>query len=121
MMERRWHFFRQRLDERVLRSNLPKMDNELSCSSIFRMNFIASCSGLVVCLHELVELWLRPSGQAAGRRALSRLHLFGFSGFNVTSNDEDSFALVHASRRSYKMLWRRTAAARFQRDPTDVE
>jgi hypothetical protein len=120
-MEQRWHFFRRRPDERVLRSNLPEMDNELSCGSIFRMNFTASFSGLVVRLHELVELQLRPSGQATGCRALLRLHLFGFNGFDVASNDEDSFALAHASRRSYKTLWRRTAAVRFQRDPTDVE
>jgi hypothetical protein len=98
-MEWGWRFFRQRLDERVLRSDLPEMKSELSCSSIFHMNFIASCSGLVVRLHELVELRLRLSGQAAGRRALPRLHLFGFNGFDVASNDEGSFALTHASRR----------------------
>jgi hypothetical protein len=97
------------------------MDSEMSCGSIFLMNFTASCSGLVVCLHELVELRLRPSGQAAGRRALPCLHIFGFNSFDVASNDEDSFALAFASRRSYKTLWRRTVAARFQRDPTDVE
>jgi hypothetical protein len=54
---------------------------------------------LEVRLHELVQLWLRLSGQAAKRRALLRLHLFGFNGFNVASNDEDSFALTHALRR----------------------
>jgi hypothetical protein len=31
----------------VLRNDLPEMESELSCGSIFRMNFIASCSGLV--------------------------------------------------------------------------
>jgi hypothetical protein len=54
---------------------------------------------LMVCLHELVQLWLHLSGQAAERRALPRLHLFGFNGLDVTSNDEGSFALTHASRR----------------------
>jgi hypothetical protein len=34
-------------DERVLSGDLPEMESELSCGSIFRMNFIASCSGLV--------------------------------------------------------------------------
>jgi hypothetical protein len=37
----------QRPDERVLRSDLLGMESELSCGSIFYMNFIASCSGLV--------------------------------------------------------------------------
>jgi hypothetical protein len=53
---------------------------------------------LVVRLHELVELSLRLSGQAAERRVLPRLHLFGFNGLDVASNDEGSFALMHASR-----------------------
>jgi hypothetical protein len=83
----------------VLRSDLSEVESELSCGSIFRMNFIASYRGVVVRLHELVELRLRPSSQAAGRRALPCLHLFGFNGFDVTSNDEGSFALTHASRR----------------------
>jgi hypothetical protein len=39
--------FHQCSDERVLRSDLPEMESELSCDSIFRMNFIASCSGLI--------------------------------------------------------------------------
>jgi hypothetical protein len=94
-----WYFFRQRPDKRVLCSDLSEMKSELSCGSIFRMNFITSHSGLVVRLHELVKLWLHLSGQAAERHALSRLHLFGFNGLDVTSNDEGSFALTHASRR----------------------
>jgi hypothetical protein len=83
----------------VLHSDLPEMESELSYGCIFRMNLIASCSGLVVRLHELVEFRLQPSGQVARRRALPRLHLFGFNGFDVASNDEGSFALMHASRR----------------------
>jgi hypothetical protein len=31
----------------VLRSDLPEMESELSCGSIFHMNFTASSSGLV--------------------------------------------------------------------------
>jgi hypothetical protein len=54
---------------------------------------------LVVRLHELVQLWLPLSGQATERRALPRLHLFGFDGLDVASNDEGSFTLMHASRR----------------------
>jgi hypothetical protein len=42
-----WHFFCQRPDERVLRSDLLEMESELSCGSIFRMNSTAYCSGLV--------------------------------------------------------------------------
>jgi hypothetical protein len=53
---------------------------------------------LVVRLHELVELWLRLSGQAAKSRVLPCLHLFGFNGLDVASNDEGSFALMHAPR-----------------------
>jgi hypothetical protein len=83
----------------VLRCDLPEMESELSCGSIFRMNFIASCGGLVVCLHEQVELRLHLSGQAAGRHVLPRLHLFGFNGFDVASNDGGSFAMTHTSRR----------------------
>jgi hypothetical protein len=86
-MEWGWRFFRQCPDERVLRNDLPEMESELSYDSIFRMNFIASGSGLAVRLHELVELRLRLIGQAAGRRALPRLHLFGFNGFGIASND----------------------------------
>jgi hypothetical protein len=36
-----------RSDKRVLRSDLPEMESELSCGCILHMNFIASCSGLV--------------------------------------------------------------------------
>jgi hypothetical protein len=39
------------------------------------------------------------SGQAAERHALPHLHIFGFNGLDVASNDEGSFALMHASRR----------------------
>jgi hypothetical protein len=105
-----WRFFRQRSNERVLRSDLLEMESELSCGSIFHMNFIASCSGLVssslnftstlvVRLHELVWLLLRLSGQATKRRVLPRLHLFSFDGLDVASNDEGSFGLTRASRR----------------------
>jgi hypothetical protein len=79
--------------------SLAEVESELSCSSIFRMNFIASGSGLVVRLHELVELWLRSSGQATGRRVPPCFQLFGFNGPDVASNDEGSFVLVHTSRR----------------------
>jgi hypothetical protein len=34
------------------------------------------------------------------RLHLLRLHLFGFNGFDATSNDEGSFALAHVLRRS---------------------
>jgi hypothetical protein len=44
-----WHFFCQCPDGRVLRNDLLEMESELSCSSIFCMNFIASCSDLVSC------------------------------------------------------------------------
>jgi hypothetical protein len=54
---------------------------------------------LMVCLHELVQLRLRLSGQVAEHRELPHLHLFGFNGLDVASNDEGSFALTHASRR----------------------
>jgi hypothetical protein len=53
---------------------------------------------LEVRLHELVELWLRLSAQVAERRVLPHLYLFGFNGLDVASNDEGSFALMHASR-----------------------
>ena len=53
---------------------------------------------LVVRLHELVELRLRLSGQAAERRVLPRLHLFGFNGLDVASNEEGSSALMHTPR-----------------------
>jgi hypothetical protein len=39
--------FRQCSDERMLLSDLPEMESELSCDSTLRMNSIASCSGLV--------------------------------------------------------------------------
>jgi hypothetical protein len=79
--------------------SLAEVESELSCGSIFHMNFIASCSGLVACLHELVELRLRFSGQAAGRRMSPRFQLFGSNGPDVASNDEGSFVSAHTSRR----------------------
>jgi hypothetical protein len=79
--------------------SLAEVASELSYGSIFRMNFIASCSGLVACLHELVELRLRFSGQATGRRVPPRFQLFGFNVPDVASNDEDSFVSTHVSRR----------------------
>jgi hypothetical protein len=39
--------FCQCSDERMLRSDLPEMESELSYDSTLRMNSIASCSGLV--------------------------------------------------------------------------
>jgi hypothetical protein len=39
----------------------------------------------------------RPSG--GGKQAELRLHLFGFNGLDIASNDEGSSALAHASRR----------------------
>jgi hypothetical protein len=78
---------------------LAEVESELGYGSIFRMNFIASCSGLVARLHELVELRLRFSGQAAERRMPPRFQLFGFNGPDVTSNDASSFVSAHASRR----------------------
>jgi hypothetical protein len=79
--------------------SLAEVESELSCGSIFRMNFIASCSGLMACLHELVKLRLCFSGQAAGRRVSPRFQLFGFNGPDVASNDEGSFVSAHTSRR----------------------
>jgi hypothetical protein len=46
----------------VVRRSSREMEGEQSCGSIFHVNFIASCSGLVVRLHELVELRLHLSG-----------------------------------------------------------
>jgi hypothetical protein len=71
----------------------------MSYGSIFCMNFIAYGRGLVVRLHELVELWLRSSGQATGRRMSLCFQLFGFNGPDVASNDEGSFVLAHELRR----------------------
>jgi hypothetical protein len=79
--------------------SLVEVESELSCGSIFCMNFIASCSGLVVRLHELVELWLRSSGQATERRVPPCFQLFGFNSPDITSNDEGSFVLAHVTRR----------------------
>jgi hypothetical protein len=53
---------------------------------------------LMVRLHELVELRLRLSGQATECRVLPHLHLFGFNGLDVASNEEGSFTLIHAPR-----------------------
>jgi hypothetical protein len=79
--------------------SLAEVESELSCGSIFRMNFIASGSGLMVRHHELVELWLRSSDQATGRRVPPCFQLFGFNGSDVASNNEGSFVLAHVSRR----------------------
>jgi hypothetical protein len=79
--------------------SLGEVESELSCGSIFRMNFIASGSGLVVRHYELVELWLRSSGQATGRHVPPCFQLFGFNGPDVASNDEGSLVLAHAPRR----------------------
>jgi hypothetical protein len=79
--------------------SLAEVESELGCDSIFRMNFIASCSGLVACLHELVELRLRFSGQAVECRVPPRFQLFGSNGLDVASNDEGSFVSAHALRR----------------------
>jgi hypothetical protein len=79
--------------------SLAEVESELSCGSIFRMNFIASGSGLVVRHHELVDLWLCSSGQATERRVSPCFQLFGFNGPDIASNDEGSLVLAHASRR----------------------
>jgi hypothetical protein len=79
--------------------SLAEVESELSCGSIFRMNFIASCSGLMARLHELVELQLHFSGQATGRRVSPRFQLFGFNGPDIASNDEGPFVSAHTSRR----------------------
>jgi hypothetical protein len=90
--------FRQCSVSRIFIS-LAEVESELSCGSIFGMNFIASCSGLVARLHELVELRLRFSGQTAGRHVSPRFQLFGFNGPDVASNDEGSFVSEHTLRR----------------------
>jgi hypothetical protein len=71
--------------------SLVEVESELGYGSIFRMNFIASCSGLMARLHELVELRLHFSGQAAWRRMPSCFQFFGFNGPDVASNDVGSF------------------------------
>jgi hypothetical protein len=58
---------------------------------------------LVVCLHELVQLCLHLNGQAVERRVLSRLHLFGFDGLDVASNDGGSFARIEEAAAAGKL------------------
>jgi hypothetical protein len=70
---------------------------------------------LEVRLQELVELRLRLSGQATERRVLPRLHLFGFNGLNIASNDEGSFALTHAPRGRHRVQVERQVRARRSR------
>jgi hypothetical protein len=69
--------FRQCSDERMLRSDLPEMESELSYDSTLRMNFIASCSGLVISsLNFTIISWYASmnwsnSGSVAAARPLS--------------------------------------------------
>jgi hypothetical protein len=73
----------------------PSGESEMSCGSIFARTSPASHGTLP----RTGRAPARLSGQAGEHRALPCLHLFGFNGLDVASNDEGSFVLMHASRR----------------------